>query len=810
MNEGYDLRTVGPATATWLTAALVLGTHTRWAIIAAGVAVAGALALLSRPWRPRCAPAVALVLAAVATVLGSYGVQAAPREAVGTLAHEGAVATVSGVVRSEPVLGSSPWARQVRVEIAVERLEARGRTLPGPFRVVVLADHAPPVAHDGAPSPEVPDAPAWGSRVRVHGRLVATDAGDGAAALVVAHDVVVEAGPQGVDAHVHRLRGALLAVTDPLPADARGLVPGAAIGDTRRMPEDLAADMRSTGLTHITAVSGGHFSVVAVVTLGLTAVLRFPVPLRAASTAAVMAGFVLLVHPEPSVLRAAAMGTVTTLALVLGRPARAVAALGASVVVLLVHDPWLAREYGFVLSVVATAAIVLLAPALVARIQGAVPRALALAVAVPTAAQAACAPVLLLLDPVLLTYAVPANLLASPALVPATVLGVAATLVAPWAPGAAAVLAWCASGATAWIALVARGAADLPGAVVPWLGGAGGGALLAGVTAILVAGALVVGRGRGARVTRTAACLVAVTLVVLPLRAAVTSRPVAGWDVVACDVGQGDALVVRSGPASAVLVDTGPDEAVAGCLDDLGVRTLDLLVLTHPHADHVGGLAAAVTGRTVRQVLVSPVAEDGREAAVLADLRADGVPVAVGLAVGADDGAVAAAAGRATRPVLSSGRAGHVAWEVLAPPTARMPATSSGDVNDASVVVLLDLGDLRVLALGDLEPPAQERLLDVLVARGAPAPAEVVKVAHHGSARQSEALAQWLAPRVALVSAGADNDYGHPAPSTVELYSRTGAVVLSTHECGHLVLAADASGLAVHSSCPPAASDAPP
>nr|WP_202627592.1 ComEC/Rec2 family competence protein [Cellulomonas sp. APG4] len=809
------MRTVAPAAAAWLVAGLVLGASARWTYVTAALAAVSALVLLARAWRWGGAPVVGLVLATTAVVLTSYAVQAGPRDAVDADVRAGAVATLTGVVRSEPVLVTPRPGRavQVRFELVVEGLEARGRAAVGPLRVVVLApvvegargadgDRGPGTG-PGGDGVEPPEAPAWGSRVRVSGRLVPTDAADRAAALVVAHVVVVEKAPQGANARVHRLRSALLAATEHLTPDARGLVPGAAIGDTRRLPADLAEDMRVTGLTHITAVSGGHFSVIAVVTLGLTALLRWPAPLRAVVTAAVMGGFVLLVHPEPSVLRAAVMGGVTTFALVLGRPARSVAALGTAVVVLLVCDPWLSREYGFVLSVLATAAIVLLAPALVRRVEGTVPRAGALAVAVPAAAQLVCAPVLVLLEPALLTYAVPANLLAGPALVPATVLGVAATLVAPWAPGVAAVVAWCASWATAWIALVARGLAGLPGASVPWPEGAGGAVLLGSATAVLLAGVLAPRGGRAARTARVGACVVALCLVLLPLRGAVAGRPVAGWDVVACDVGQGDALVVRSGPSSAVLVDTGPDDSVGRCLDALGVRTLDLLVLTHPHADHVGGLRAAVAGRQVRQVVVSPVAVDGNGAADVAALRASGVPVAVGLATGADASTVGDPGGPAGRlPVLGAGRAGDVGWEVLGPPSARVPAASSGDVNDASVVVLLDLGDVRVLALGDLEPPAQERLLAALTARGRATPAEIVKVAHHGSARQSAALAEWLSPRVALVSAGADNDYGHPSPQAVDLYARVGALVLSTHECGDVVLAADPAGLAVHASCP--------
>src|SRR5690606_11441250 len=211
-------------------------------------------------------------------------------------------------------------------------------------------------------------------------------------------------------------------------------------------------------------------------------------PARVAVAGAAMAGCAVLVHPEASVLRAAAMGAVGVVGIALGRPSRAVAALGVGVVVLLVVDPWLARSYGFVLSVAATAGLALLTAPIARRLAPWCGRTAAHVVAVPVAAQAACAPVLVLLDPSVSTWAVPANLLAAPALGPATVLGVLATLVAPWWPPAATALGWSAGLFTGWIAGVARVFADLPGARLPWPGGVGGLLLLA----VLTAGALAV------------------------------------------------------------------------------------------------------------------------------------------------------------------------------------------------------------------------------------------------------------------------------------------------------------------------------
>ena len=198
-----------------------------------------------------------------------------------------------------------------------------------------------------------------------------------------------------------------------------------------------------------------------------------------------MACMVLVVHPSPSVLRAATMGLVAMLGVLLGRPHRAPAALGATVVVLLVVDPWLAGELGFVLSVLATGGLVLLGGPLADRWSPRCGRPLATVLALPVAAQLVCAPVILLLTPTVALYAVPANVLVAPAIAPATILGLAAGCVAPWWGAGAQVLALGAGAACWWIGAVARVAAAAPGALVAWLPG------WAGVVALTVAGACV-------------------------------------------------------------------------------------------------------------------------------------------------------------------------------------------------------------------------------------------------------------------------------------------------------------------------------
>lgn len=493
-----DLRLTPAALAAWAAASVVVMLPVGTAVAlgsaaSAGAGLVGAGVLVRRrrgPGRGGRGHALLVLLAVAGVTLAGAG-QLGVRESglLAALVDERATVRVVGTVRSEPVpmassVGWSDAEGRYRLELGVERVSGRGRAGSAAAPVLVLA------------------GPGWagvayGARVEATGRLAPAEPGETVLALFQARDDPRLVDPPGApDRAVGRIRGALLAATDRLGPDARGLVPGIAVGDTSRLPADLGRAMRVTGLTHITAVSGAHFAIIGAAVLGLAGLLGLPRYARGGVVVAVMAGFVVLVHPEPSVLRAAAMGLVAVGGLVLGRPSRAIPALGATVIVLLVADPWLARSYGFVLSVLATAGIVLLTTPIAGALGRVLPERLAHATAVPFAAQSACAPVIVLLNPALSTYAVPANLVAAAALVPATVAGVLAALVAPWWATGGAVLAQVAGWAAWWIAAVARVCAGLPAAQLPWPAGLGGAGLLAGVTVGVAAAVTLVHRDR--------------------------------------------------------------------------------------------------------------------------------------------------------------------------------------------------------------------------------------------------------------------------------------------------------------------------
>ncbi|MFI6682273.1 ComEC/Rec2 family competence protein [Streptomyces sp. NPDC050485] len=624
------------------------------------------------------------------------------------------------------------------------------------------------------------------TRVRVTGRL---SPGDGRVAAVLkapSGPPRIIGPPTAVQRRAGGLRDGLREASTGLAPDARALLPGLVVGDTSRVTPELRAAFEATDLMHLMAVSGSNLAIILALLIGPPgrALLaergglapRLGISLRATALLGgiLTLAFVLVCRPEPSVLRAAACGLVTLLAIGTGRRRSLLPALAAAVLLLVLYAPELARSYGFLLSVLATGALLTIAPGWSAALhRRGVPARLAEVLGAAAAAQAVCAPVVAVFAARISLVAVPCNLLAEPAVALATVAGFAALAAAPVAMPAAEFLAWCAGWPTGWIAAVARTGAALPGAESGWPGGWRGGALLAAATAVVV----LVAR-RLPRYPWVAAALVLLLLLVVlrpaPLTRIVTGWPPPGWSYAMCDVGQGDATVLAAGAGAAVVIDAGPEpQPVDRCLHELGVTRIPLLLLTHFHADHVGGLAGVLRGRSVGVIETTGFAEPPDQAAfVRRTAAADGVPVVP--------------AGYGERRAV-----GGLSWQVLWPPPAPEPVPDGP--NDASVTLLVrTAGGLTLLLPGDLEPPAQQGLL-----RNNPglARVDVLKVAHHGSAHQDPALLATVRPRLALISVGRGNRYGHPAPGTVAVLRAQGAAVLRTDTDGAIAVTGAGSGL---------------
>lgn len=773
-----DFRLVPAALLTW-SVALVAACVGYQA--AAGVtAVFGLLAAACVCVRPRVGSdvarviCVALLFAATASV--AFGVRAylAETHTLREAAAESKIVDVHLVLESDPRPITAARSGEQRF---VFRASARAMRMDGRSEPWQPARAALTVFATGS---------RWGTvipgeSVIVSGKAAVPNRPDfSAATIFTTGPPNVKSQASWLQRHAAQVRSDFRAVVQSaLPEEQAQLLPGLVIGDRSAMPQHMRDEFIATSLTHLTVVSGTHVTIVCGAVLLAARYATGSRRAAAAVTAVALVWFVIVCRPEPSVLRAAAMGSVTLLALISGRRRHALPALSAATIVLLLFRPQLATDLGFALSVTATAGIILATPPLAdALTTRGMPRVPAAILAVAIVAQLVTAPLIAAFAGNFSVVGVLANLLAAPVVTAAIVAGYAGLVLAPLWSGAAAAAVFLAGVPVTWLLWVARYCARLPYAVVTVPDGPSG--AVAMVALFALAGIAV--RFRKLRLVLLAS-VVACCLALVPLRLLGPRFPPGPWVASACDVGQGDGFVLATNRRSAVVVDTGPEPALIDqCLRRLKITKVDLVILTHMHADHVAGISGVFRGRTVHAVGV------GR-----------GRDPASGYAL------VHAAAAEANVPLveLTQGmvlRFPSVTLTVLGPPTERAPFLGP---NDQSLVVMAavrtgDGNEFRVLFTGDAEIEAQQWLLDNVPPEKLAA--DIFTVPHHGAATSIAAFLRAVARRpgsVALIGVGAENSYGHPAPSIVALLEELGAIVARADVHGMVVVVVRDDGLEV-------------
>jgi competence protein ComEC len=561
------------------------------------------------------------------------------------------------------------------------------------------------------------------------------------------------------------------------PEREAALARGFVLGQDDRLDEETVDDFRRSGLAHLLAVSGQNVLLLALLAIPVLAVLGVSLRARLLVVLALIAIYVPITGAGPSIQRAAVMGAAGIVAVLAGRPSHRWYALGLAAAITLAVNPRAAADVGWQLSFAAVVGILLWARPLSGFVSraiasrhdapgGGLRRGFATGVGVTAAATIATAPISAHHFETISIASLPANLLALPAVAPVMWLGMLSAGAGQlgWFP--VEPLNWLGTLLIAYIAQIADWlgepswaateiAAPAPAAVAAILASL---VLVAALTARFAARREALG---GAR--RLALPLVLVVATV-PLAAfagtgaspPASHHPAHRLTVSMIDVGQGDAILLDPEPGGAVLVDAGPPGTdLAAELAERGVPALSAAIVTHDQSDHAGGLGELL----------------------------DSLPVArVGYTEARRELRVAARAAEAQPMRLSSGqvlRDGALRLEVLWPPPAQRAESIPGaDPNARSLVVLARWHRFEALLTGDAE--AELAPVD-------PGRIDLLKVAHHGSEDPGlPALLERTDPRLALISVGADNPYGHPHPAILSALEEAGVPTLRTDEVGDI------------------------
>lgn len=597
------------------------------------------------------------------------------------------------------------------------------------------------------------------------------------------------------------LKAKLFGVLDKIfSREHSALVKGIAFGTRTEISPALNEAFVETGVVHILCVSGLHVGLVLAFVLGLMRFLKTHSGVTLLVAVSVLLIYGLMVGLDPPVVRASVMAILLLLAQRLGRERDWPVALATAALVILLANPLAIDDPGFQLSFAAAWGILFLAPVMASGLerfgeQHRLPlkRSIALGIAVPLGAQLGTLPLVALHYNLVSPVALVANVVAVPLTGVILLFGIlAAVFGLAFLPLGEILAAPTGLFLDVFICFI-RFFQKLPGAVIyvpalPWPAVV----LWFGLLYLVVMkvfskdlkSGMSVRSGLGPWLARAAVFALVIVAWLALFKWLDGGERVLRVDFI--DVGQGDSALVRTPGGRTLLIDTGgwPGELsgadakgagmrVVGYLRRAGVRRIDVLVLTHPHEDHCGGARAVVERIPVRLVVVPPIGEGLDEGydRLLSFIQGKGIQV------------THAKAGDTIRldPTIK------IAVLAPFPPLGRDPAA----FNDQSLVLQITYAQKKVLFTGDIEEDGQRRLLQY----GAALKSTVLKVPHHGSDRFLPAFYQAVSPEVVVISVGARNRFGHPAPAAIQELERLGAKVYRTDRDGAVSITTDGRGL---------------
>ena len=772
-----DVRLLPIAVSAWITTAIMLSLGTRAApqtLLFFGAFVVFMCLIILRKGSLRFH--VVVVGLVLGTAIGGLRVWPLAIHPIRAEADQGAVVHLIGTVMNDPVefsqSGSLDWASStsVVVGIRVSQWNAHGTAYRGAIPISMFGTGR----HVYEMKSLIP-----GTVISASGKLSEPSAGRPIAATMTVLDFSVVRAPPRYQWFAVVLRGHLHQALNGYSDAAQALVPGLALGDSSALRPELKANMQAAGLTHLVAVSGANVSLLLV--LVMQGVRRRSRMTQVIAIVFVLTSFVVIVRPQPSVLRASVMGVVVVIAHFLGTRSSPLPSLSVAILGLLCVDPWLAISYGFALSVVATAGLLVFSRRLSVWLDQMLPRQLPQwfieTLTVTLCAQFAVLPLMVSLGATTSLASIPANVVAVPLAAPAMLGGLFAAVVSIVSISLAHVVVVVAAVPASAIAMIATWAATQSWLVVPMPHGPFG--VLISLLFILAVIHSTFRWNSLSRVCRGKLFIFAICCVLLlwhPPEFTIKPWPPAQWVMVACDVGQGDGIVLRVDRHSAMVIDVGPDPvAMSTCLTKLHITNIPILVLTHFHADHVGGLAQVLAHRKVGQVWVTALNEPELTTSF----------------------AMRALHQRQLTPQVITyahhARLGNLDITCLWP--SRLMRGQGSDPNNASVVLLVRVYGHAIVLPGDVEPPAQLAIASQVGQLNV----DVLKIAHHGSRHQDPKFAEVMHPKNAIISVGRVNDYGHPAQSTIAMYQALGAKVWRTDQQGSVAVVWTGSSLEVRS-----------